>query len=133
MERLKELRKKAGLSQDDVSKHLGVSQPAYGNYENGNREPDFNILRAIANYFEVSIDYLLGEKQNSNKFEKSLSRDEIDLLSMYRAFDTKTRADMFDLINFTYKKQQGIEKSLFSTYGKGKDEQVINTKKINVR
>ncbi|MCI8387130.1 MAG: helix-turn-helix transcriptional regulator [Clostridiales bacterium] len=60
MERLIELRKKHKLTQSDMSAILGISRQAYSNYELGNREADYSTLSKLADYFGVSVDYLLG-------------------------------------------------------------------------
>ena len=60
MLRLKELRLKAGKTQNDIAKLLGVTRPAYTRYENGEREPDLNTIKALADYYQVSVDFLLG-------------------------------------------------------------------------
>lgn len=57
MKRLKILR--GNLSQEKIAQKLKVSQRAYSNYETGTREPDHNTLIRIADYFNVSLDYLL--------------------------------------------------------------------------
>ncbi|MHC5278899.1 helix-turn-helix domain-containing protein [Listeria kieliensis] len=57
---LKELRKKENLTQGQLSANLGISRDTLANYEIGRREPDFETLKKIAKYFEVSTDYLLG-------------------------------------------------------------------------
>ena len=57
---LKSLRKSKGLTQDDLAKALKVSRSTIGMYENGSREPDYETTEAIADYFNVDIDYLLG-------------------------------------------------------------------------
>lgn len=59
MKRLKELRLQKGVPQQKVAKYLGVSRQAYSNYENGNRNPDNEVLLKLAEFFEVSVDYLL--------------------------------------------------------------------------
>lgn len=59
-ERLKEKRKKANMTQEQVSKILGVSRSTYGYYETGKNEPDLKTLTKIADLFETSIDYLAG-------------------------------------------------------------------------
>ena len=59
-DRLKELRKKRGLVQKDISQIFSVSMGAVGNWESGNRVPDTETLSRIADYFHVSVDYLLG-------------------------------------------------------------------------
>lgn len=58
--RLKTLREKKDMLQKDLAEILDVSSGAIGMYENGKRTPDYEILKKIADYFEVSVDYLLG-------------------------------------------------------------------------
>lgn len=60
MNRIKELRIEKGITQADLAKILKISDRAVGYYENGDREPDYTTLLKIAEYFDVSIDYLLG-------------------------------------------------------------------------
>ncbi len=57
---LKELRLAKGLTQNELSKLLRISRSTIGMYENGSREPDFETLELIADYFNVDTDYLLG-------------------------------------------------------------------------
>ena len=64
MLRLKELRKKKGASQEEVAIFLEITQQAYANYERGARNPDPDMLSKIADYFGVSVDYLLGRSDN---------------------------------------------------------------------
>ena len=61
-EQLKTLRKKNSLTQKELAEKVGVKQNSYANWENGNREPNIEMLVRIADYFDVSLDYLLGEK-----------------------------------------------------------------------
>lgn len=58
--RLKELRIEAGLSRADLAKKLNISVRSISYWESGKRECSFNMLIAIANLFEISVDYLLG-------------------------------------------------------------------------
>ena len=58
--RLKELRKACGLSQGALAKELGLSQQAVGKWETGRSTPDPATLAALASFFKVSVDYLLG-------------------------------------------------------------------------
>lgn len=57
--RLKELRKARGLSQVELAADLNISQNSISRYENGLREADYKTLIAFADYFHVSVDYLL--------------------------------------------------------------------------
>lgn len=58
--RLKELREKRGISQLKLAMDLGLNQNSISRYETGAREADYKTLIALADYFDVSIDYLLG-------------------------------------------------------------------------
>lgn len=58
--RLADLRKKRGLSQYELAERLGFTRGQIANYEQGKREPDHDTLMKIADFFDVSIDYLLG-------------------------------------------------------------------------
>ena len=63
-ERLKELRLAKGLTQMQVSQSTGMSLLGYQRYEYGSREPAYNKLLALADYFDVSLDYLVGRTNN---------------------------------------------------------------------
>lgn len=67
MIRLKELRLKKKLSQSDIANLLEVTQQAYANYERGAREADYKTLMILADFFDVSIDYLLGREVKESK------------------------------------------------------------------
>jgi len=58
--RLKELREEKNLSQIELSKNLNISNSALSLYESDRRTPDFETLKRIALFFDVSTDYLLG-------------------------------------------------------------------------
>lgn len=62
--RLKQLRKKRGISQLKLSMDLNMNQNSISRYENGEREADYATLIALADYFNVSIDYLLERTDN---------------------------------------------------------------------
>ena len=62
--RLKELRIKRGISQLKLAMDLNMTQNTISRYETGEREPGINELIKIADYFDVSIDYLVGRHQN---------------------------------------------------------------------
>lgn len=54
------LRKAAGLSQYELARRLKINRSTLGNYEMGQREPDFQTTRRLAGFFGVSVDQLLG-------------------------------------------------------------------------
>lgn len=67
--RLKEIRKSKGISQLKLAMDLNTNQNTISRYETGEREPGINELIKIADYFNVSIDYLLG-RTNNPKMQK---------------------------------------------------------------
>lgn len=81
--RLKEARIKNGLTQEEVAKELKVTHATIGNYENGKREPDIEMLGKLAVFYEISVDYLLGlgkpnqNEENIKKHQESQARKEI--------------------------------------------------------
>lgn len=58
--RLRYLRKKYNISQEQIAKELGISQSTYANWEAGRRTPDIKYIANLADFFETSIDLLLG-------------------------------------------------------------------------
>lgn len=58
--RLKELRKQSTYTQKDIAERLGISVTAYQYYETGKNEPNIEKLKALADMFHVSLDYLMG-------------------------------------------------------------------------
>lgn len=62
--RLKQLRTERGLSQVRLAMELSVSQHTISRYETGEREADYATLIRIADYFGVSVDYLLERTEN---------------------------------------------------------------------
>lgn len=62
--RIKKLRKEYELTQKKLAEQLGIGQTTIANYENGSRFPNPNILKSFADFFNVSIDYLVGRTEN---------------------------------------------------------------------
>ena len=60
MNNIKALRLKNNLSQKDIASKINMPQSTYNNYENGKREPTIDILTKLANFYNVSLDYLIG-------------------------------------------------------------------------
>ena len=63
-ENLKSIRKERGLSQKQVSLKLGVVESCYANWEQGRTEPSLKDLIDLADFFECSIDYLVGREND---------------------------------------------------------------------
>ena len=66
--RIFSLRTSKGLTQEQLAGSLQISRAALSHYEQDRREPDYETLKKIADYFEVTVDYLIG-RTNNNKAE----------------------------------------------------------------
>lgn len=95
-ERLRSLRKNFGLSQQKLADVIGsVSKSSINMYERGEREPGFETMEALADFFNVDLDYLYGKSDLPNKSCDSklyqshlvvdLSAEELSVLEAYRA------------------------------------------------
>jgi transcriptional regulator with XRE-family HTH domain len=65
--RLRELRDEKDLTQTEIAKMLGMSQTGYSKYETGENDIPTDVLIKLANFYNTSIDYLLGLTDNKRK------------------------------------------------------------------
>lgn len=72
--RLKELRKSKKLYQEDVASKLGIARTTYASYEQGSREPDHEMLVKLADFFNVSIDYLLRGEEHYKELASEINK-----------------------------------------------------------
>ena len=63
-DRLETIKKERHLLQKNIAKDVGVALRTYQYYESGERRPDSDMLLRLAEYFDVSVDYLLGRTDN---------------------------------------------------------------------
>lgn len=109
-ERLKNLRKQAHLTQVDVAEKLGISQPAYASWERGIKKPTQENLVKIAQILNVSIDYLVGNS------DESVKKDELDNVELIFRMNSKGLTDeekeIFkkELIEFMEERKKLFEK-----------------------
>ena len=98
MKKIKELRQSKDITQQKLADILGVSRSAIATWESGGSEPDNNMLIKIADYFGVSIDYLLDytgrEAEHLAQSVKPLSDREQELLNCYNELDEGRKADL---------------------------------------
>ena len=105
---IKTLRKELNISQQKLADEIGVSQPSINKYENHNHEPDISTLIKLANYFETSVDYIVGNTHIRRKFEEvneyALNEQEAALMDRYRALPASSRKVIDDLMADMLKK-----------------------------
>ena len=127
-QRLKSLRKETHTKQSQISALLGFGPSAISNYETGRNEPSLNELIKIADYFNVSTDYLVGHSEMKNINCKNTLSD------FYKCFENITVADSLKLIMMDAKssveeKNNAFEKMKNLNINKGEEtklEESIN-------
>lgn len=135
-ETLKQLRKDRNLTQIQLAEYFGYSHVAVVKWENGTREPDFATLIKLADYFEVTTDYLLGrekEKQPTHYAQAVPNIEEIPQVEQNSVVDVKKNSKI-NIINaiigvMKLKKlsvkelsiQSGIPQSTISSWVRGEN------------
>ena len=105
LENLKVLRSEFSITQKQLADVIGVSQQSINKYENHNIEPDIETLKRIADYFDTSIDFLVGFSSDRHKTSSSSAQDishqERSLIRKYRTLAPKEKQSI-DLILENY-------------------------------
>lgn len=78
-EKLKKLRRNRDFTQEEVATHLGISYQAISKWERGDGYPDITMLPALANYFAVSVDELIGMEEitSASKLDEIIATSKI--------------------------------------------------------
>lgn len=112
--RLKSLRIKKKMTQADVANALKINRGTYANYERGHREPDIETLKMFAEFYDVSIDYLVGNSSETDKQMLTPYQQEVidffnsreDLFFHDHPGDIKDALEQFEIYYEIWKKQQ---------------------------
>ncbi|MDO3660461.1 MULTISPECIES: helix-turn-helix domain-containing protein [Bacillus] len=112
--RLKKLRDEKKMNQQEVADNLGIARTTYASYEQGKREPDHETLVKIANFFEVTVDYLLGHQPSGKPVvheEKAPYKvtDDPDLQIAFKDasdFSEEARRQAIDFIKYLKEKEK---------------------------
>lgn len=86
---LRELLNDRGITQKQLAISLNIAASTLGNYIQDSREPDFETLKRLADYFDVSVDYLLGHRS-----KKANTQAEDELLRIFRSL-TSEQQEMY--------------------------------------
>ena len=101
MNRIKFLRQEKKIKQIDLCKQIGVSQAALSGYETEKYQPDFETLRKIANFFNVSVDYIIcnsDKKNETTQNEQSLTPKQEEL---FKTFETLSTTEIEKVLEFS--------------------------------
>ena len=110
--KLRELRKDKNITQNEIAKYLMVSREAYSQYETGRHEMNYEILCLLADYFSVSIDYLLGRCETNPMF---VNKKEEYLINLYRLIDERGKAAVESTLNFEYEQSNADKRAKKAT------------------
>ena len=99
---LKKLRQRKNITQAELANSLGITKQAVARWERSKSEPDIDTLKQLSVYFDVSTDYLIGNKNHNSNF----TDDEEKLLNGYRTLDSGKKQTLFSMLAFL-KSSQG--------------------------
>ena len=102
---LKKVRKDSHMTLSELGTVFSVSESTIHHYESGRRKLDINVLIKYADYFNVSIDYLVGRENESTAYERPNSLTEIEFSNAckLRIIDKDIRDSVINIINELYK------------------------------
>lgn len=81
-DRLRELRESKDLYQKDIADSIGKEESTYSKYEQGTREPDIDTLIKIADFYNVTVDFLIGH-EDKTKLSKDDLLEQVKYLESY--------------------------------------------------
>lgn len=93
------------ISQKQLALELNIAPTTMNGYINNRREPDYRILKQIANYFHVSTDYLLGNAPSDSMdfLPSSLTNQEIQMLYFYKELNPDQKEIVNELVKLMHK------------------------------
>lgn len=112
MNKLKELRINSKLSQQDFSKILNMSQNGYSQYEIEINDIPTQILRKLSDYYNTSVDYILGITEVKENYPKSFVKNDKNLKVLNRLKEIREDRDLFqkDIAKILNMSQTGYSK-----------------------
>lgn len=115
-DRLKLLRDEKGLTQKDVADVLKVERPTIAGYETNRKQPDYEKINTLADYFNVSLDYLLGRSHIRNPYEsdsgKTKNKSLGKIIFEYRKQNKLSLEEFADKSKLDYEYIENLEKSI---------------------
>ncbi|TYP72611.1 helix-turn-helix domain-containing protein [Paenibacillus methanolicus] len=94
-DRLRELRLRKNISQEEVAKQIGITRSAYSHYEINNRQPVYETLKKLAVLFNVSLDYIIGGEQ-STKPDTQMMPEALEIIRILNSMDQDKRKQSID-------------------------------------
>jgi transcriptional regulator with XRE-family HTH domain len=108
-ERLKQLRIERKLTQTDLAKLLNVKPTAVSNYESGRNEPSYEKLKILADYFNISLDYLLGLSDETFPIAGNIvDKDTYEFSNLYHQLDKHNKTEVKNFAQWLIYKQSNL-------------------------
>lgn len=111
--RLKQLRTEKELSQKELGEMVSLDKSTICLYESGGRRPNFKVMERLADYFDVSLDYLVGRNYETAKGKTTLDIEELFKMAkiMYqgRQIPEEIKQEILDYIEFLIQKHRAKE------------------------
>ena len=105
--RIKDLREDADKTQTDIAKYLGTTAQYYGKYEKGEREIPFNRAIKLADYYDVSLDYLSGRTSAKKmQFYNRLTDEDINLQRKYFSLSERNKGKVEQFVEHLYEESK---------------------------
>lgn len=96
--KLKELRKQNKITQNDLALILNVKGATVNRYEKGVNEPAFDTLVSIANYFNVTTDYLLGVESTVKEVSPEFSAEQLQVVNLVKKLNNKELEKVYNYL-----------------------------------
>ena len=98
---IRRLRRDKDITQKELGKAVGVAESTISLYESGRNIPDLNMMRKLAIFFNVSLDYLAGDSvaEEVTDYNPGLSAVELELLTGFRALSDTAKQAVLNLIS----------------------------------
>ena len=96
---LQNLRRESGMTRAELARTLNINQGTLANYEKHTREASYDMLIMFADFFDVSVDYLLGREDGAPKTDSKkapYSFEEKRIIDFYRSLDSKQKKLFFE-------------------------------------
>lgn len=108
-QKIRDLREDSDKTQAEIADYLGTTAQYYGKYEKGERELPFSRAIELADYYNVSLDYLAGRK-NFN-INHDINNDEQELLNSWRSLSERNRGKVEYLISELLENQAKLKEA----------------------
>lgn len=97
---IRRLRREKDITQKELGKAVGVAESTISLYESGRNIPDLNMMRKLALFFNVSLDYLAGDgmPEEQTEYTPNFTALELDLLARFRVLSSATQQAVITLV-----------------------------------